>query len=41
VAVAADHPQPNETLPVFGLDDIKSIADFIERTTGLKGGRSA
>jgi molybdopterin-guanine dinucleotide biosynthesis protein B len=40
VAVAADHPQPDETLPVFDLDDIKSIADFKERTTGLKGGQS-
>lgn len=35
VAVAADHAQPAETLPVFDLDDTKSIADFIERTTGL------
>jgi molybdopterin-guanine dinucleotide biosynthesis protein B len=37
VAVAADHPQPEERLPVFDLDDIKSIADFVERATGLKG----
>lgn len=29
VAVAADHPQPMETLPVFDLDDVASIADFI------------
>jgi molybdopterin-guanine dinucleotide biosynthesis protein B len=35
VAVAADHAQPTEKLPVFNLDDTKSIADFIERTTGL------
>lgn len=35
VAVAADHAQPQETLPVFDLDDTKSIADFIERNTGL------
>jgi len=35
VAVAADHPQPEETLPVFDLDDISSIADFIERITAL------
>jgi molybdopterin-guanine dinucleotide biosynthesis protein B len=35
VAVAADHAQPAETLPLFDLDDTKSIADFIERMTGL------
>lgn len=35
VAVAADHPQPAETLPVFALDDIGAIADFIERTFGF------
>lgn len=35
VAVAADYPQPDETLPVFDIDDIKSIADFVERVTGL------
>lgn len=37
VAVAADHPQANETLPVFDLDDVASIADFIERRVGLNG----
>ena len=37
VAIAADHPLPGETLPVFDLDDTASIADFIERTTGLSG----
>lgn len=35
VAVAADHPQDGETLPVFDLDDVKAIADFIERTMDL------
>lgn len=35
VAIAADHPLVGEELPVFLLDDIKSIADFIERATGL------
>ncbi len=35
VAVAADHPQDAETLPVFDLDDAKSIADFVERTMGI------
>lgn len=36
VAVAADHPQPGEKLPVFDIDDVAAIADFIERTTGLR-----
>ncbi|TIT52952.1 MAG: molybdopterin-guanine dinucleotide biosynthesis protein B, partial [Mesorhizobium sp.] len=36
VAVAADFAIAGESLPVFDLDDTKSIADFIERTTGLK-----
>jgi molybdopterin-guanine dinucleotide biosynthesis protein B len=35
VAVAADFAVAGETLPVFDLDDTKSIADFIERATGL------
>jgi molybdopterin-guanine dinucleotide biosynthesis protein B len=35
VAVAADYAQLAETLPLFDLDDTKSIADFIERMTGL------
>jgi molybdopterin-guanine dinucleotide biosynthesis protein B len=35
IAVASDYPQPAETLPVFDLDDTRSIADFIERVTGL------
>ncbi|MDX8512745.1 molybdopterin-guanine dinucleotide biosynthesis protein B [Mesorhizobium captivum] len=35
VAVAADFPVEGETLPVFDLDNTKSIADFIERATGL------
>ncbi len=37
VAVAADFPQPGETLPVFDLDDIAAIADFVERACGLAG----
>lgn len=37
VAVAADYPQPSEKLPVFALDAVAAIADFIERTTGLSG----
>lgn len=35
VAIAADFAVPGERLPVFDLDDVKSIADFIEGTTGL------
>lgn len=35
VAIAADFATAGENLPVFDLDDTKSIADFIERTTGL------
>ncbi|AGB46444.1 molybdopterin-guanine dinucleotide biosynthesis protein MobB [Mesorhizobium australicum WSM2073] len=35
VAVAADFAIADQSLPVFDLDDAKSIADFIERTTGL------
>ncbi len=35
VAIAADGPRPGETLPVFDLDDIPAIADFVERMTGL------
>ncbi len=36
VAVAADTPLPGEPLPVYALDDIRAIADFIEGATGLK-----
>ncbi|OBQ85898.1 molybdopterin-guanine dinucleotide biosynthesis protein B [Mesorhizobium sp. WSM3873] len=35
VALAADFPVEGEKLPVFNLGDTKSIADFIERATGL------
>ncbi len=36
VAVAADCPQPRETLPVFDIDDVPAIADFIEDVTRLR-----
>jgi len=36
VAVAADHPVHEETIPVFDLDDIEAIADFVEKTTNLR-----
>ncbi|TIV24570.1 MAG: molybdopterin-guanine dinucleotide biosynthesis protein B, partial [Mesorhizobium sp.] len=35
VAVAADFTVEGENLPVFDLDDTKSIADFVEHITGL------
>ena len=35
VAVAADHPHAGETVPVFDLNDVAAIADFVERQTGL------
>jgi molybdopterin-guanine dinucleotide biosynthesis protein B len=35
VAVAADGPQSGETLPVFDLDDVAAIADFVERALDL------
>jgi molybdopterin-guanine dinucleotide biosynthesis protein B len=37
VAIASDYPITSGALPVFELDDTLSIADFIERHTGLKG----
>lgn len=36
VAVAADHAVDAGKLPTFDLDDIASIADFVERASGLK-----
>jgi molybdopterin-guanine dinucleotide biosynthesis protein B len=38
VAVASDHAVAAGNLPVFRLEDIQSIADFIELTSGLRGG---
>lgn len=37
VAVAADHPADAHGLPVFLLDDIAGIADFVSETVGLQG----
>ena len=37
VAIAADHPIEGEYVPVFGLDDVVAIADFVERRSGLRG----
>lgn len=36
VAIAADHAIPEGALPVFSLDDVSPIADFIEQRTGLR-----
>jgi molybdopterin-guanine dinucleotide biosynthesis adapter protein len=35
VAIATDSPVADEILPIFGLDDVGAIADFIESATGL------
>ncbi|MEW9808302.1 molybdopterin-guanine dinucleotide biosynthesis protein B [Mesorhizobium sp. ZMM04-5] len=35
VAVAADHPAAGEQVPVFDIDAVSEIADFIEKYTGL------
>lgn len=35
VAIASDHPLDDEVLPVFALDDVAAIADFIQSRTGL------
>lgn len=36
VAIAADHRVEDESVPVFALDDIAAIADFIEKAAGLR-----
>lgn len=35
IAVASDHALPGETLPVFAIDDIAAMADFIASRLGL------
>lgn len=35
VAVASDHALPGETLPVFPIDDIAAMADFVTSRLGL------
>jgi len=35
VAIAADHAVTDTDLPVFDLDDVGTIADFVERESGL------
>lgn len=39
IAIASDHPVRDAKLPVFSLDDIVVIADFIERAVGPLGTR--
>jgi molybdopterin-guanine dinucleotide biosynthesis protein B len=41
VAVAADHPTETGRLPLFALDDVRTIADFIAELLGLDGRRSS
>lgn len=36
VAIAADHPVEESSVPVFSVDDISAIADFVEFSTGLR-----
>ena len=36
IAVAADHEISGETLPLFDIDDVSRIADFVELKSGLK-----
>ncbi|MBL8578535.1 MAG: molybdopterin-guanine dinucleotide biosynthesis protein B [Mesorhizobium sp.] len=35
LAIACDSPQTGEALPVFDLNDVSAIADFIEKAAGL------
>lgn len=42
VAIAADHPVEGRGLPVFSLDDVEALADFIvERVGAAASGRGA
>jgi molybdopterin-guanine dinucleotide biosynthesis protein B len=38
-AIAADHPISGEVVPVFDLDDVAAIADFIVAATRLPSGK--
>ena len=35
IAIAADHPTDGQGLPVFSLDDVAGIADFVAATLGV------
>lgn len=39
IAIAADHAVEEAAVPVFSLEDINQIADFVEKTIGLFGTR--
>ena len=41
IAIAADYPVEHARLPVFSLDDIKEMADLVDRTIGPLDGRVA
>lgn len=36
VAIAADHPVGDAAVPVFALDAVPAIADFVEKAAGLR-----
>ena len=40
IAIAADHAVEGETIPVFALDDITAIADFVTKHLRLAAARS-
>jgi len=37
IAIAADHPADGAGRPVFALDDVAAIADFIAASVGVAG----
>ena len=41
IAIAADHPVEHADVPVFSLDDIKELADLVDREIGPLDGRVA
>lgn len=41
IAIAADHAVEGDALPVFSLDDIAGLADFITKAVGLNGHKLA
>ena len=41
IAIAADHAIEGAAVPVFALDDVTAIADFIARTLGLRAPKPA
>lgn len=39
IAIAADHVVDDQSLPVFSLEDVSAIADFVENSAGLRSTR--